>query len=162
MKTGLLQAKCGYNHIVNTKNELETALKDAMRSHDEVRKRAVRLALASIRQAEIDRGVTLDEAGVQAILQKEVKSRQEVIEESKTAGRPDLEAQARADLEILKPFMPQQLSAEELEQAAQEAINEVGATSPSRMGQVMKVLLPRLQGRAEGSQVSQIVRKLLT
>ncbi len=146
---------------MNTKSELENALKDAMRARDEVRKRTLRMALSSIRLAEVEKGSPLDESGVQAILQKEVKSRQEVIEESKTAQRPDLEAEARADLEVLNVFLPQQLSANELEEAARQAIAEVGATSPREMGQVMKVLIPRLQGRATGEQASQIVRKLL-
>ncbi len=146
---------------MNTKSELENALKDAMRARDDVRKRTLRMALSSIRLAEVEKGSPLDESGVQAILQKEVKSRQEVIEESKTAQRPDLEAEARADLEVLNVFLPQQLSANELEEAARQAIAEVGATSPREMGQVMKVLIPRLQGRATGEQASQIVRKLL-
>jgi len=133
-----------------------------MRAHDETRKRTLRLALSSIRMAEIDKGGALDESAVQAILQKEFKSRQEVIEESKTANRPDLEAEARADIEVLKIFMPQPLSDAELEEIARQAITEVGATSQREMGQVMKVLMPRLQGRASGDQASQVVRKLLT
>lgn len=132
-----------------------------MRDHDELRKRVVRMALANIKQAEIDRRKALDEAGVVAVLQKEVKSRQEVIADAQRANRADLVDEAQAEIQILEAFLPQQLSEAELEELARQAIAETGATSPREMGQVMKALMPRVQGRAAGDQVSQAVRKLL-
>ena len=146
---------------MTTKAQLENALKDAMRSRDEVRKRTLRMALSSIRLVEIDKGKPLDEQGILAVIQKEVKSRQEAIAEAQHAGRPELQAEAEAEIQILENYLPQQLSDEELETLAQQAIAEVGATSAREMGQVMKVLVPRLQGRASGGQASQAVRKLL-
>jgi uncharacterized protein len=143
------------------KLRLESDLKDAMRAGDNLRKNTLRLALSSIRLAEIDRGSQLDESAVIAILQKEVKSRHESIEDAQRAGRPELEEAARAEIEVLQAYLPQALSPEELETQAKQVIAEVGATSPREMGQVMKVLLPRLAGRATGDQVSQVVRKLL-
>ena len=146
---------------MTTKAQLENALKDAMRSRDEVRKRTLRMTLSAIRLVEIDKGKPLDEQGILAVLQKEVKSRQEAISEAQHAGRPELQAEAEAEIQVLENYLPQQLSDEELETLAKQAIAEVGATSAREMGQVMQVLVPRLQGRASGGQASQAVRKLL-
>jgi uncharacterized protein YqeY len=146
---------------MTTKTLLENALKDAMRAGDDLRKRTLRMAISAIRMAEIDKGGALDENAILAILQKEVKSRQESIADAQRANRPDLEAASQDEIEILEGFLPKQLSLEELERLARQAIAEVGATSPREMGQVMKILIPRLQGRATGDQASQAVRKLL-
>jgi uncharacterized protein YqeY len=81
--------------------------------------------------------------------------------DAERAGRPELAAEAEAEIDILESYLPDQLDSHELELMAREAIAEVGATSPREMGLVMKVLMPRIQGRAEGSQVSQVVRDLL-
>ncbi len=132
-----------------------------MRAGDDLRKRTLRMTLAAIRQQEIDKGITLDEAAVQTTLQKEIKSRNESIADAQKAHRPDLEAEARAEIEVLQDFLPKQLSSQELDEMAKQAVTETGATSLKEMGQVMKVLLPRLQGRASGDQASQAVRKLL-
>ena len=146
---------------MNTKEQLESALKDAMRSGDEVRKRTIRMALAEIKNAEIDKGASLDETSMLSILQKEVKSRRESIADAERAGRPDLIAASQVEIAILEGFLPESFTPEELEMLARQAINEVDATSVREMGQVMKVLVPRLQGRATGEQASQVVRRLL-
>jgi uncharacterized protein len=146
---------------MDTKEQLESSLKTAMKAGDDLAKRTLRMALSAIRLAEIDKGVSLDEAGVQAILQKEVKSRQEAITEAQRAHRPDLEAAAQDEIHLLERFMPKQLSAAEMDELARQAIGEVGATSLKEMGAVMKVLMPRLQGRASGDQASQAVKRLL-
>ena len=147
---------------MSTREQLESALKDALRAGDDLRKRTLRMALSAIRFAEIERGQPLDENQAQSILQKEVKSRQEAIAEAQHAGRPDLEAAAKDEIAVLEAFLPEQLSQAELEDLAHQAIAETGATSIKEMGQVMKVLLPRLAGRAPGDQASQAVRKLLS
>jgi uncharacterized protein YqeY len=146
---------------MDTKTKLSDALRDAMRAGDEVKKRTVRMALAAIKQAEIDRQVTLDEAGVLALLQKEIKTRREALEEARQANRPDLIAEAEAEIAVVNAFLPQALSADELKSLAEVAIAEAGAVSPADMGKVMKLLMPRIQGRAAGDQVSQTVRQLL-
>jgi len=146
---------------MDTKTQLENAVKDAMRAGDELRKRTLRMTLAAIRQQEIDKGIPADEAAVQAILQKEIKSRHESIADAQKAHRPELEAEAAAEIEVLQGFLPSQLAPEELDALAQQAVAESGATSLKEMGQVMKILLPRLQGRASGDQASQAVRRLL-
>jgi len=146
---------------MNTKERVESALKDAMRAQDELSKRTLRMALASIRMAEVEKGGPLDENAILGILQKEVKSRQEAIAEAQRAHRPDLEAASQAEIGVLEGFLPKPLTPEELEALAREAIAEAGASSPREMGQVMKILIPRLEGRASGEQASQAVRKLL-
>lgn len=145
-----------------TKNQLEQALKDAMRAGDEVRKRVIRQALSSIQLAEIDKGSALDDADLLSILQKEAKSYQETYDESVGANRLDLAEKARAEMEVIQEFLPQQLSQDELESLVKQVIAEVGATSLREMGQVMKALMPRLQGRATGNQASYWVKKLLS
>lgn len=146
---------------MDLKTQLQEALKDAMRAKDDLRKNTLRLALSSIRQSEVDNGITLDEQGVLAILYKEVKSRREAIADAERAGRPDLIQSGEAEIAILEGFLPKGFSAEELDALARQAVAEAGATSMREMGAVMKLLLPRLQGRASGDQASQAVRKLL-
>lgn len=146
---------------MDAKIQLESALKDAMRAGDDLRKRTIRMALSAIRLAEIDKGAALDDVAVISILQKEIKSRQESIEDARRANRPDLVESSQAEIAILQDFLPRQLTPEELEVLAKQVIAEVGATNLREMGQVMKVLVPRLEGRAPGDQASQVVRRLL-
>lgn len=146
---------------MSTKEQLEAGLKEAMKAGDDLRKRTLRMALAAIRQAEIDGGKPLEESQVQLILQKEIKSRHEAIAEAQRAHRPDLETAAKDEIGVLEGFLPRQLAPEELDVLARQAVAETGATSQKDMGQVMKVLMPRLQGRASGDQASQAVRRLL-
>ena len=146
---------------METKTQLETALKDAMRSGDEIGKRTLRMALAAIRQQEIDRQVKLDEAAVLAILQKEIKTRREAVEEAQKAGRADLMAAAQAEIAVVEKFLPKAISAEELTALVDAAIAECGAAGPADMGKVMKALMPRIAGRAPGDQVSAAVRQRL-
>jgi len=143
------------------KTELENDLKQAMRSGNELRKRVIRMALAAVKQVEIDKGISLDEAGLMAIMQKEIKTRQESTADAEKAMRSDLIAEAQAEIGVLEGYLPKPFSAQELEALARQAIQETGATSLREMGQVMKVLVPRLLGRATGDQASQAVRKLL-
>jgi uncharacterized protein YqeY len=144
-----------------TKAQLESDLKEAMRLNDDLRKRTLRMAISAIRLAEVEKGAALDEEAILTILQKEVKSRQEAIAEARRANRPDLEEASKAEIGVLESYLPKAFSPEELENLARQAIAEVGATSPQQIGQVMKVLMPRLQARATGEQASQVVRKLL-
>ena len=147
--------------IMTDKGVLENALKQAMRSRDDLRKRTLRMVLSAIRLAEIEKGTALEAPAIPAILQKEIKSRRESIVDADRARRPELAAEAQAEIAVLESFLPQQMSAIEVEELARAAIAEVGAASPREMGQVMKVLMPKIQGRADGAQVSQIVRWLL-
>jgi len=147
--------------IMDIKTQLANDLKDALRSRDEVRKRTVRMALSAIKLSEIDKGSPLDESAQMAVIQKEVKSRNESIADAQRAGRPDLTAAAQAEIAVLEGYLPKPFTPEELEALVRQAITEAGASSPAEMGKVMKILTPRLQGRATGAQVSQLVRQLL-
>ena len=146
---------------MDTRTALEASLKEALRSGDDLRKRTIRQALAAIKQVEIDRRAAPDEATVVGIIQKELKTRRESLEEAREAGRAEMVADLEAEIEVLASFLPQGLSADELRPLVQAAILETGAASPADMGKVMKVLMPRVAGRAPGDQVNQMVRDLL-
>lgn len=143
------------------KADLEAALKDALRANDTMRKNTLRGALAAIKEAEIVKHGDLDDAAVIAILQKELKSRNEALAEAEKANRSDLAENARTESKIIEGFLPAGLSPAELEALVVAAISETGATTPADMGKVMKALLPKVQGRADGGQVSQLVRTKL-
>ncbi len=146
---------------MDTRQRLESDVKDAMRAKDELRKRTLRMALSSIRLAEIENRAALDEQATLALLHKEIKSRQESIADAERAGRPDLIEESQAEITILETYLPEQFSEQELEALARQAIDQAGATSPKEMGQVMKILMPQLEGRATGNDASQVVRRLL-
>ncbi len=146
---------------MSAKTRLETDMRDALRAGDNKRKSTLRMALASIKLSEINKGAALDDGEILAILQKEVKSRQESIADAERAGRPELADEAQAEIAILEIYLPKPFSETELEDLALQVIAEVGASSAGEMGLVMKALVPRLEGRATGSQASQVVRKLL-
>ena len=143
------------------KSQLEQALKDAMRANDAVRKSTLRVALTAIKEAEIQKMGELEDPAILAILQKEVRSRQEALAEAETAKRQDLIDNAKAEIKVLEEYLPKGLSEKELEDIVQAAIAEVGASTPADMGKVMKAVLPKVQGRADGGQVSQLVRTKL-
>jgi len=103
----------------------------------------------------------LDEPGIAAILQKEIKIRQEAVQDAEKANRPDLIAAAKAEQAVIDTFLPQQLSDAEIEVMVKEAIVETNAIGPADMGKVMKAVMPKTQGRAAGEKINQIVRRLL-
>ncbi|HSQ16822.1 MAG TPA: GatB/YqeY domain-containing protein [Anaerolineales bacterium] len=146
---------------MNLKDQLQSDLKDAMRAGDVLRKNTLRMALSAIKLAEIEKNNPLDENAVLAVIQKEVKSRRESIADAERAGRPDLIQATEQEISLLEHYLPKALDPVELETLARQAIQEAGATSLKEMGQVMKILMPQLQGRATGDQASQIVRRLL-
>jgi uncharacterized protein YqeY len=146
---------------METKGKLTQDLKEAMKAKDEMRKRTLRMVLAAIKNIEIDKREPLDEPSVLGVIQKEVKMRHETIEGAQRAGRPDLIDEAETEIKFLESYLPQALTSDELELLVREVIAEVGATSPREMGMVMKSLMPRVKGRADGKEVSQIVRTLL-
>ena len=146
---------------MSIKTQLNDSMKEAMKSGDEVRKRTVRMVLAAIKQAEVDKRVELDDTAVMNILQKEVKNRRESLEEAKKANRTDLVEANEAEINILQAFLPKAMPAEELRALVQAAIAETGASSPADMGKVMKAVMPRVAGRAPNDMVSATVRELL-
>jgi hypothetical protein len=146
---------------MNLKEKLQSDLKDAMRAGNELRKNTIRMAISAIKLAEIEKQSPLDESATLAMIQKEVKSRRESIADAQRANRSDLIQSAEQEIHILEEYLPKAFDPAELEALARQAIQEAGATSLKEMGQVMKLLMPRLQGRATGDQASAVVRKLL-
>ena len=143
------------------KTQLRDALTVALKAGDAQRKMTLRMALASIKNAEVEARGELDEERVLGLLQKEVKSRQETIEGAEKANRPDLIKKAELEIGILNEFLPQPLTTDELRALVEEAIQESGAASIDDIGRVMGVLMPKIRGKADGKEANQIVRELL-
>ena len=146
---------------MDTKAKLNESMKEAMKSGDELRKRTVRMVLAAIKQVEVDKRTDLDEMAITALIQKEVKNRREALEEAKKANRDDLVAANEAEIKVLEEFLPKAMSADELRALVQAAITETGAAAPSDMGKVMKIVMPKVAGRAPNDAISSMVKELL-
>jgi len=166
------------------KEQLNNDLKTALKSGDEARRNALRLLLAGIKQAEVDKRtvaakqkskggelaeaqvaelekVGLEDSEVTTVLQKEAKARRESIADAQKANRADLVAANEAELKIIESYLPQALTREELVELARAAIAEAGANDSKQLGAVMKLLTPRTKGRADGKVVNEVVRELL-
>ena len=146
---------------MNKKQEIQQALTAAMKARDEDTKRTLRLVMSAIKIAEVEAGGELDDSRVLAILQKEVKTREDIIAESRQANRADLVEAAEKEMAILNKFLPQQMDQDELKAMAQSIVAEIGASGLRDMGEVMKHLMPKLEGRASGSDASKAVREIL-
>ncbi|HQE91620.1 MAG TPA: GatB/YqeY domain-containing protein [Anaerolineae bacterium] len=146
---------------MSLKEQLQHDLQTAMRARDERRKSVLRMALTAIQLAEVEERGELSDAGVVNAIRKEVRRREDALEMIRQSGRDDIIAEDEAQLEILRSYLPQLLTAEEVAVIAREVIAEAGAASPADMGKVMKLLIPRVQGKADGRMVSQVVRDLL-
>ncbi|MBL8064169.1 MAG: GatB/YqeY domain-containing protein [Anaerolineales bacterium] len=147
---------------METKAKLNEAMKEAMKSGDDLRKRTVRMVLAAVKQVEVDKRIELDDMAINALIQKEVKNRREALEEAKKANRDDLAADNEAEIKVLEEFLPKAMDPAELRALVQAAIAEVGASAPSDMGKVMKVVMPKVAGRAPNDAISAAVKELLT
>lgn len=147
---------------MDLKSKLTDAMRQAMKANDDVSRRTTRMALAAIKQAEVDKQTTLDDAAVVGLLQKEIKNRREAADEARKANRPDLIADNEAEIKVLEAFLPKALTPDELRALAQAAITETEASTQTDMGKVMKALMPKVAGRAAGDQVSAMVKELLT
>ncbi|MEO0416916.1 MAG: GatB/YqeY domain-containing protein, partial [Verrucomicrobiota bacterium] len=135
-------------------------MKSAMREKNKVALTTIRMLKSAIKNSAIEKGgadAELNDAEVVSVIRKEVKKRQDSIEQYNTAGRPELAEKEQEEITVLENYLPQPLSAEEIATAVDEAIAEVGATSKKEMGQVMKVLQEKTGGRADGKALSQAV-----
>lgn len=141
--------------------QLTADMKEAMKQGEKERLSVIRLVRGAVRQAEIDGKKTLTDDEVVFVINKEVKMRRDSIEEFERGSRPDLVAKAQAEIAILMPYLPEQLSEDAVKTLAEAAVAEVGAQTAKDMGKVMGVLMPRVQGRANGKLVQEIVRSLL-
>ena len=146
---------------MSLKEQLTNDMKEAMKSHDKDRLAVIRMVRGAIRQQEIDGQKELGDEDVIAVMSKEIKMRKDSIEEFKKGGREDLIAKTQAEIDVLMPYMPAQLSEDEVRELVKAAVAETGATTPKDMGKVMGVLMPKVKGRADGKLVNTIVRSLL-
>jgi uncharacterized protein len=144
------------------KDRINDDMKAAMRARDAERLKAIRLLLAAIKQREVDERIELSDADVLAVIDKMLKQRRESIAQFEKAGRRDLVLAEEAEISVLQVYMPQPLSAAEIESLVTEAIASSKATGPKDMGAVMATLRPRLAGRADMAVVSQFVKSRLS
>ena len=143
------------------KDRLTDDLKDAMRQRDAKRRDTLRLLLSAIRYEEIARKGDLDDDAVTQTLSKQAQQRRDSITAYEKGERPDLVAQEQAELEIIKAYLPEPMSAYEVGAIVQAAIADAGATGPQDMGKVMGRIMPQVRGRADGKQVSAMVQARL-
>ena len=148
---------------MSIKDLLTEDMKQAMKDKEsgKLRLSVIRMARANIKNIEIDEKRELNDDEVLAVLVKEVKMRQDSLEEFAKAGREVLVEQAKQEIAILRKYLPEQLSDEELRALVEEAVAETGAAGPKDMGKVMAALMPKTRGRADGKRINTMVRELL-
>ena len=143
------------------KDNVQEALKKALKQQRKVEVSTLRLLLSEIKNAEIAQQKAADDSKVLDVITREVKRRRESIEAFKQGNRSDLVAQEEAELAILMSYLPEQMSREEIIATARQVIDTVGAQGPSDKGKVMSQLMPQLKGKADGKEISDIVSELL-
>ncbi|MBI2614035.1 MAG: GatB/YqeY domain-containing protein [Candidatus Levybacteria bacterium] len=146
------------------KKKLQEELKQAMLSRDVLKTSVLRLLLSAINYYEIQKGGAGYEAtdeDVLSVIQKEAKQRRDSIEEFKKANRSELAEKESKELEMLKVYLPQQMSEDQIREIVKETIREMGATTVAEMGKVMGSLMPKVKGKADGGIVSKIVKESL-
>jgi len=143
------------------KERIQEDMKNAMRAKEKVRLATVRLILAAIKQKEVDERIELDDNQVLTVLEKMVKQRRDSIKQYEDAGRQELADKEKEEITVLQEYMPEQMDGTELEAVINEVIASTGAAGPQDMGKVMGALKPRIQGRADMGQASQLVKSKL-
>lgn len=146
---------------MSLKADLQSAMKDAMRARDKERLGTIRMIMADIKRREVDDRTEMTDEQVLAILDKMQKQRRESIAQYESAGRQDLADVEKAELEVIAQFLPAALSQEELQALISHSIDSTGASSMRDMGKVMAELKPQVQGRADMSEISRLVKAQL-
>ena len=146
---------------MSLKQKLADDLKQAMKAGDKTRRSVIRLLMAAIINTEIARQTDLNDADILGVIAKDVRQHQESIEAFKQGDRPDLVTQEEAELAILKEYLPQQMTREEVVETARRVIEEVGAQGPGDKGKVMPRLIGQLKGKADGREINAVVTELL-
>lgn len=143
-------------------DHLNQDMKQAMKDKETLRLSVIRMLKSSLKNEEINLGRVLDEDEVLTILSRELKMRQDSLQEFDNAGRTDLADKTRLEIDIVKSYLPAQLSADEIRDIIREAVTASGATSKKDMGKVMGILIPKVKGRADGKLVNQLVSEMLS
>lgn len=146
---------------MNLSERLNEDMKQAMKSRDKFTLSTIRMVRSTIKYLEIDLKRTLDDNEVLDILSREIKQRKDALQEFESAGRDELVASTKAEIEIIMKYLPEQLSEEEINLIVQQTIQETGASSKSEMGKVMSALMPKVKGRADGKLLNQAVQQFL-
>lgn len=146
---------------MSLKEKLQEDLKSSMKNKDTIRKSVVTLVRAAIKQYEVDNRTELTDEGIIDIISKQLKQRNDSLAEFEKAGREDLVVETKSEIQVLKEYLPQQLSEEELEKIVIETISEVGASSMKDMGKIMVAIKPKTAGRADGRKINELVKKNL-
>ena len=146
---------------MSLKQKLQEDLKSSMKNKETIKKSVITLIRSSIKQYEVDNRVELGDAEIVDLIAKQLKQTRDSREEFKKAGREDLVSKAEAEIEVLKEYLPQQLSEEELNKIVISTISEVGATSMKDMGKIMAAIKPKTKGRADGKMINELVKKNL-
>jgi len=146
---------------VELKERIESALKEAIRNKDSVAKNALRGLLTALKNKEKELRRELDEQEVLRVISSQVKQRKDSIEQFKSGGREDLAEKEQAEIAVLEQFLPKALSDDELLALVDECIKEAGAMTVKDLGKVMKIIMPKVAGRADGKRVNELVRTRL-
>jgi len=146
---------------MSLKARITEDMKSAMKAKETAKLSAIRLLLAAIKQKEVDERVELDEAGVNAVIEKLVKQRKDSVTQYEAANRQDLADVEKAEIAILAAYLPEKMSAEETAAAVAAAVAETGAKGPADMGKLIAVLKPQLAGKADMAEVSKLVKAAL-
>ena len=146
---------------MNLKEQLMQDMKEAMKQKEQVRLGAIRQIRSTLKYKEIELKEELDDEGILKVIATLVKQHKDSIEQFTNGGRLELAEKEQAELKVLESYLPQQMSEEEVKTLVQEAIEAVGASSMKEMGKVMKYVMPKAQGRADGKLVNQFVKELL-
>ena len=149
------------DHEMSLKDQITEDMKTAMRAKDSARLGTIRLLLAAMKQKEVDERTTLDDLAVISILDKLIKQRKDSIGAFEQANRLDLAALEAAEIEVLKAYLPQRLSAEQIKAEVETIVSSLGAKGPGDMGKVMAAVKARLAGQADMGQVSAVVKSVL-
>ncbi|WP_422660323.1 GatB/YqeY domain-containing protein [Paenibacillus sp. EC2-1] len=146
---------------MNLSERLNEDMKQAMKSKDKFKLSNIRMVRSTIKNLEIDLKRSLDDSEVLDIIGREIKQRKDALQDFEKAGREDLAADAKAEIEFLSAYLPEQLSEEEIKVIVKQTIQETGASSKAEMGKVMSALMPKVKGRADGKLVNQVVQQFL-
>lgn len=146
---------------MSLKQQLQEDMKTALRNHDSATLSTIRMALAAIKQIEVDERIEVDDTRFIAIISKMVKQRKESVRMYTEAGRTDLAEKEQSEIDLLQNYLPKMLDEAEIDAAIKEAITSTGAAQPSDMGKVMCVLKKTLAGKADMSEVSKKIKQLL-
>lgn len=144
------------------REKLNDDIKVAMKAREAEKLGALRLMLSAVKQREVDERITLDDAGVISVVERMIKQRRDSIAQFEKAARQDLADKEKYEISVIEAYLPQQLSAAEIDAAIVDAIASTGAKSAADMGKVMGVVKPRLAGRADMGKVSAAVKQKLS